>query len=63
MITTKTYQNLLEKYRPKTLEDVIGQEKIIESMKLIINGTTRPNMLFAGPSGTGKTTIARILAK
>lgn len=44
-----------EKYRPKKLEDIAGQEKTIKTLKAFVKSKNMPNMLFAGPPGTGKT--------
>ncbi|NCN64646.1 MAG: replication factor C small subunit [Candidatus Altiarchaeum hamiconexum] len=52
-----------EKYRPKFLKDVIGQEKITERMTAYIKDKNIPHLLFAGPAGTGKTTTALCLAR
>lgn len=52
-----------EKYRPETLEEVIGHKNIVERLKAFVEKGTVPNMLFAGPAGTGKTTSAIALAK
>ena len=56
---------LADKIRPKTLDDVVGQPHLIGEgkplLKIIQSGKI-PNMIFYGPSGVGKTTIARIIA-
>ena len=58
------YQALYRKYRPKTLEDVCGQDVIVKIIKnSIINNQINHAYLFAGPRGTGKTSIAKIFAK
>ncbi len=58
-----SYQALYRKYRPKTFEDVYGQEHITETLKNeLANGTTVHAYLFTGTRGTGKTTCAKILA-
>ncbi|MCX6776876.1 MAG: replication factor C small subunit [Candidatus Micrarchaeota archaeon] len=51
-----------EKYRPKTLDDVIGQAEIAERMKAYVKSRNIPHMLLAGPAGVGKTTTALALA-
>ena len=53
----------VEKYRPERLDDVIGQEHIVESLKAYVKSGNIPHMLFAGPAGVGKTTCAIALAK
>lgn len=51
------------KYRPKSLADVVGQPEVVKSLESMLKGKSRPHsFLFTGPSGTGKTTLARILA-
>ncbi len=52
-----------EKYRPKILDDVVGQKHIIPRLKKYIEKRSLPNMLFAGPPGIGKTCCAVALAK
>ncbi|ODS36913.1 hypothetical protein BEH94_05865 [Candidatus Altiarchaeales archaeon WOR_SM1_SCG] len=52
-----------EKYRPKKLEDVIGQEDIANRLKAYIERKSMPHLLFAGPAGTGKTTAALAIAR
>ena len=60
------YRPLADELRPQTLDDVFGQEHILgpDGMLRRIAETGRiPNMIFYGPSGTGKTTVARIIAQ
>lgn len=59
-----SYQALYRKYRPSTLEDVIGQDAVIKILKnAIINNKICHAYMFSGPRGIGKTSIAKILAK
>lgn len=51
-----------EKYRPRHLKDVIGQEKIVKRLIAFGKDSSMPHLLFAGPPGTGKTTCALALA-
>ena len=57
---------LADRIRPKSLADVVGQEHILSEgkpLRRIIESGTVPNMIFYGPSGVGKTTVARIIAE
>src|SRR5436189_67198 len=53
----------VEKYRPKTLDEVVGQDEIVERLKAYAKEANLPHLLFAGPAGTGKTTSAMALAR
>ena len=53
----------IEKYRPKTLDDVAGQDKIIERLKTYAKTKNVPHLIFAGPAGTGKTSSALALSR
>lgn len=58
------YTVLYRKYRPETLDDVVGRKYIIQSLKNAIdNNLLAHAYLFCGPRGTGKTSLARIFAK
>jgi replication factor C small subunit len=51
-----------EKYRPKSLDQIVNQTEIVERLKRFVKEKSMPNCLFAGPPGTGKTTAALCLA-
>lgn len=53
----------VEKYRPQTLDEVVGQDHIIHRLKRYIDEGSMPNLMFTGPAGVGKTTTAIALAK
>ena len=60
------YQPLADLLRPTTLDEVYGQEHILGEnavLRRLIDSGKIPNMIFYGPSGTGKTTVAQIIAK
>ena len=60
------YRPLADEIRPETLDEVVGQKHILGEgglLRRIIESGNIPNLIFYGPSGTGKTTVANIIAK
>lgn len=53
----------IEKYRPRKLDEVVGQKHITERLRSYVKTQNMPHLLFTGPAGTGKTTCALSLAK
>ncbi|MFX1274927.1 MAG: replication factor C small subunit [Promethearchaeota archaeon] len=53
----------VEKYRPRTLDDIVNQEGIIRRLKQFIKDKSMPHLIFAGPAGTGKTTSALAMVR
>lgn len=57
-------KNWVEKYRPRTLNDVIGQDEIIHALQdKVNNGRNISNLIFVGRAGTGKTSTVKALAR
>ncbi|MCU0642523.1 MAG: replication factor C small subunit [archaeon] len=52
-----------EKYRPTKFENVVGQHEIIKRIKSLVQAMNIPHFMFAGPAGTGKSTLALIIVK
>ncbi len=60
------YRPLADEIRPQTIDEIVGQRHILGPdgmLRRIIESGSIPNMIFYGPSGTGKTTVARIIAQ
>ncbi len=53
----------VEKYRPKNLDEIVGQDHIVHRLKRYVDEESMPNLMFTGPAGVGKTTTALALAK
>ena len=53
----------VEKYRPRTLDDVVGQEQIVSRLKIFVKNKSLPHLIFSGPAGVGKTTCAHAMVR
>lgn len=63
-VVSATYQVFARKYRPRTFEDLLGQDHVVQTLRNAIEKDRLAHAyLFVGPRGTGKTSTARILAK
>jgi replication factor C small subunit len=54
---------LVEKYRPKSFSDLVGNQEIVEELKEMIKAKNIPHILFSGPPGNGKTSFTNVLIK
>lgn len=53
----------IEKYRPKKLDEIVGQQEVVKRLQGFVDKRSLPHLLFAGPAGTGKTTAALCIAR
>lgn len=63
ILNTKNLEPWVERYRPKNLSEVVGQEEIIKRLAPFVNDRSLPHLLFAGDAGIGKTTTALALVR
>ena len=61
MVTTKDHTLLVEKYRSKTLDSYVGNEHIKKTIEQYLGQNDIQNLIFYGPAGTGKTTLAKLI--
>src|SRR3989344_7962436 len=52
-----------EKYRPKTFAEIRGQQEIVKRVQALVEQRNIPHLLFTGPAGVGKTTLALVVCK
>jgi replication factor C small subunit len=52
-----------EKYRPRTFDDVKGQDQIVQKVRAFVSQRNMPHLLFTGPAGTGKTSLSLVIAR
>ena len=60
---SKNFSSWVEKYRPKTLNDITAQADVIKSLKTVLVTKNLPHLIFFGPSGCGKSTIVAMLER
>ncbi|MGI6395200.1 MAG: replication-associated recombination protein A [bacterium] len=60
---TESYNPLYSVLRPKSFDEVVGQENVVKLVKSFLSKNFLPSMIFYGPPGTGKTTVAKIAAE
>ena len=61
MVTTKDHTLLVEKYRSKTLDNYVGNDHIKKTIEQYLGQNDIQNLIFYGPAGTGKTTLAKLI--